>query len=281
MYSDAADSHGPAEEVATNWAAFGHYIRNNIGVAFRCFAGGLFFGLGSTFFMVYNGALLGAVGGFLTERGLGHNFYSFVVTHGAFELTAIVLSGAAGLRIGHALLAPGTADEARQPGAGHARGDADDLRLRGDAADRRGHRGLLVIGALVARWREVRRGRCLLGWRAGLLLPAGPPCRLTPCSCACGRARLWEAADLGIRLAQRGWRELFACHAAVLLPLTALCIATWEIAVWLPLVLLFFSKPWLDRTSLFVLSRAAFGQRTRPQGPVARRGARCCGDSCC
>jgi hypothetical protein len=72
----------------------------------------------------------------------------------------------------------------------------------------------------------------------------------------------WEAADLGIRLAQRGWRELFACHAVVLLPLTALCIATYEIAVWLPLVLLFLSKPWLDRTSLFVLSRAAFGQRT-------------------
>jgi uncharacterized membrane protein SpoIIM required for sporulation len=34
-------------------------------------------------------------------------FYSFVATHSAFELTAIVLSGAAGLRIGHALLAPG------------------------------------------------------------------------------------------------------------------------------------------------------------------------------
>jgi hypothetical protein len=73
----------------------------------------------------------------------------------------------------------------------------------------------------------------------------------------------WEAADLGIRLAQSHWRELFACHAVVLLPLTALCVATYEIAVWLPLVLLFFSKPWLDRTLLFVLSRAAFGQPTR------------------
>jgi uncharacterized membrane protein SpoIIM required for sporulation len=45
--------------------------------------------------------------GYLTERGLSATFYSFVVTHSAFELTAIVLSGAAGLRIGHALLAPG------------------------------------------------------------------------------------------------------------------------------------------------------------------------------
>ena len=45
--------------------------------------------------------------GYLTERGLSATFYSFVATHSAFELTAIVLSGAAGLRIGHALLAPG------------------------------------------------------------------------------------------------------------------------------------------------------------------------------
>jgi uncharacterized membrane protein SpoIIM required for sporulation len=51
--------------------------------------------------------VFGAVAGYLTERGLGPTFYSFVVTHGAFELTAIVLSGAAGLRLGHALLAPG------------------------------------------------------------------------------------------------------------------------------------------------------------------------------
>jgi uncharacterized membrane protein SpoIIM required for sporulation len=107
MYSDAADNIGRPEEVATNWGAFGFYIRNNISVAFRCFAGGLFFGVGSIFFLGYNGALMGAVGGFLTERGLGHNFFSFVATHGAFELTAIVLSGATGLRIGHALLAPG------------------------------------------------------------------------------------------------------------------------------------------------------------------------------
>jgi uncharacterized membrane protein SpoIIM required for sporulation len=86
---------------------FGYYIRNNIGVAFQCFAGGLFAGVGSLFFLAYNGALFGALAGYLTERGLSTTFYSFVATHSAFEVTAIVLSGAAGLRIGHALLAPG------------------------------------------------------------------------------------------------------------------------------------------------------------------------------
>lgn len=74
----------------------------------------------------------------------------------------------------------------------------------------------------------------------------------------------WEAADLGIRLAQQVWRDLFACHAVVTVPVAALCIACHEIANWLPLLLLFLSRPWLGRVSLLVLSRAAFGQRTRP-----------------
>jgi uncharacterized membrane protein SpoIIM required for sporulation len=91
----------------TDWLMFGFYIRNNISVAFQCFAGGLFAGIGSLFFLAYNGAFAGAVAGYLIERGLSPQFFSFVVTHSAFELTAIVLSGAAGLRIGYGLIAPG------------------------------------------------------------------------------------------------------------------------------------------------------------------------------
>jgi uncharacterized membrane protein SpoIIM required for sporulation len=106
MYSPDAESIGRVRDATTDWIMFGFYIRNNIGVAFQCFAGGLFAGLGSVFFLVYNGAFSGAIAGYLTERGLGSTFYSFVATHSAFELTAIVLAGAAGLRIGHALLAP-------------------------------------------------------------------------------------------------------------------------------------------------------------------------------
>jgi len=105
MYSDSATAIGRAAQ--GDWAMFGFYIRNNIGVAFQCFAGGLFAGIGSLFYLVYNGALFGAVAGYLTVRGHSSTFYSFVVTHSAFELTAIVLSGAAGLKIGHALVVPG------------------------------------------------------------------------------------------------------------------------------------------------------------------------------
>jgi len=107
MYSPTAESIGRVRDATTDWVMFGYYIRNNIGVAFQCFAGGLFAGLGSLFFLAYNGAFSGALAGYLTERGLAATFYSFIATHSAFELTAIVLSGAAGLRIGHALLSPG------------------------------------------------------------------------------------------------------------------------------------------------------------------------------
>ena len=69
-------------DAGDDWMMFGFYISNNIGVAFQCFASGLAAGFGSIFFLVYNGAFVGAVAGYLTERGLGDTFFSFVVTHG-------------------------------------------------------------------------------------------------------------------------------------------------------------------------------------------------------
>jgi uncharacterized membrane protein SpoIIM required for sporulation len=107
MYSQAADALGRTRDAGDDWTMFGLYIRNNVGIAFQCFASGITAGIGSVFFLVYNGALMGAVAGYLTERGLAAPFFSFVATHGAFELTAIALSGAAGLKLGHSLLAPG------------------------------------------------------------------------------------------------------------------------------------------------------------------------------
>jgi hypothetical protein len=75
------------------------------------------------------------------------------------------------------------------------------------------------------------------------------------------RAQL-EAADLGVRLCQSAARSVYTCYAAVYVPVAALALASFEIATWLPTLLLFWAKPWLDRTILFVLSRAAFGQGT-------------------
>jgi len=106
MYGDPDGPIG-RRNAASDWGMFGFYIRNNIGVAFQCFAGGLFFGIGSLFAVAFNAVQIGSTAGYLTWRGFGANFYPFVITHGAFELTGIVLAGAAGLILGHALLVPG------------------------------------------------------------------------------------------------------------------------------------------------------------------------------
>jgi len=71
-----------------------------------------------------------------------------------------------------------------------------------------------------------------------------------------------EASDLGVRLCQSTARSVYICYALVALPVAALALASGEIAVWLPVVVMWCAKPWLDRTILFVLSRAAFGQPT-------------------
>jgi len=74
----------------------------------------------------------------------------------------------------------------------------------------------------------------------------------------------FEAADLGVRLCQRASGDVYACYLTVLVPIAALALACYQIAEWLPVTLLWWAKPWLDRTILFALSRAAFGQSTRP-----------------
>jgi uncharacterized membrane protein SpoIIM required for sporulation len=86
---------------------WGMYIANNVGIDFQCFAGGIIFGIGAVFYMLYNGLIIGAVAGHLTQLGYIETFWGFVAGHSAFELTGAVLSGAAGLKIGLALIAPG------------------------------------------------------------------------------------------------------------------------------------------------------------------------------
>lgn len=107
MYDPALEKIGRDRGSDTDLAMFGYYIKHNIGIAFQTFAGGIFWGLGSIFFLSFNGLYIGAVAGRLTSVGYSSTFYPFVIGHGAFELTAIVFSGAAGLIIGYALIKPG------------------------------------------------------------------------------------------------------------------------------------------------------------------------------
>lgn len=107
MYAPTARHLGRPREAPDEVMMLCHYIANNVRIDFQCFASGIVFGLGSLFFLIYNGLVIGAIAGHLTRLGHVETFWGFVAGHSAPELTGVVLSGAAGLRIGLALIAPG------------------------------------------------------------------------------------------------------------------------------------------------------------------------------
>ena len=106
MYDPAARRLG-MREADTSLMMFGFYIWNNTGIGFQTFAGGILAGVGTIWFLASNGVILGAVAGYLTEVGYTETFWSFVAGHSSWELIAIALSGAAGLRLGMAVISPG------------------------------------------------------------------------------------------------------------------------------------------------------------------------------
>jgi hypothetical protein len=72
-----------------------------------------------------------------------------------------------------------------------------------------------------------------------------------------------EAADLGVALVRSHMRSVWSCYGVTFSLVLLLALATIELAPWAPMLVIFWLKPWLDRTLLFVLSRAVFGQETR------------------
>lgn len=72
-----------------------------------------------------------------------------------------------------------------------------------------------------------------------------------------------EAGDLGVRLVQANARSVWATYTPVWAVVVLVALACGSLAPWLPGLIVFCLKPWLDRTLLFVLSRAVFGTPTR------------------
>jgi len=109
MYDPANPLPGRSEDraSATDFSMFGYYIWNNIGIGFRTFASGMLAGVGTVLLLLFNGVVIGGVAGHLTQLGFSATFWTFVAGHSAFELTAICISGAAGLLLGKAIIAPG------------------------------------------------------------------------------------------------------------------------------------------------------------------------------
>lgn len=105
------DTRDPDTETITDpatGAAFSAEIfTNNARVALIAYAGGLSGGVLTLGSLVFNGLVLGLVGGLAVQGGNGEALWRLVAPHGVLELSLITAAGAAGLRTGWALLHPG------------------------------------------------------------------------------------------------------------------------------------------------------------------------------
>ncbi|WP_269513718.1 stage II sporulation protein M [Brevundimonas subvibrioides] len=81
---------------------------HNAQIALLAFALGFAFCIPSALLMLYNGATLGAFFILFASRGLGVEVGGWLMIHGVTELFAVTLAGAAGLRIGWAVMFPGS-----------------------------------------------------------------------------------------------------------------------------------------------------------------------------
>ena len=87
---------------------FAYIALNNIFVSFRVFVFGIFIGLGSIKEMFLNGVMVGSFQYYFFAKGLGWQSILVIWTHGTLEISAIILSGAAGLILGNSILFPGS-----------------------------------------------------------------------------------------------------------------------------------------------------------------------------
>jgi uncharacterized membrane protein SpoIIM required for sporulation len=162
-------------------AAFASTIfTNNLQVSFLAFAGGLLAGLGTAVVLLFNGLQVGAVIGLAIDGGRGPLVAELLTPHGVLELTCIVVTAAAGLRVGWALVAPGYQTRGRAVGAEARRsieivlGTAPWLVLAGVVegfvtGSGLGLGGAVAIGvALGGTW------WALLAWRGGLRAAPAP-----------------------------------------------------------------------------------------------------------
>lgn len=97
---------------------------NNIRVGFLAFAAGVLLCVVTAALLAWNGANGGMAGGLFTHVGQADKFWGLILPHGLLELSAVVVAGAAGLRIGWAVIDPGDrprfnalTDEARRSGS--------------------------------------------------------------------------------------------------------------------------------------------------------------------
>ncbi len=80
---------------------------NNISVSLKALVFGITLGLGTIYVLFFNGTMLGSLTAVVYYYGKPLSFWSLILPHGIMELTAIFISGAAGIMIAKSILLPG------------------------------------------------------------------------------------------------------------------------------------------------------------------------------
>jgi len=107
MESSYKTAMGESRALSMGSMASSYYIQHNVSIAFASFAAGVLLGIGTIYFLLYNGMILGAITGYIFSLGYSKNFISFVTAHSVFELSGLVVAGAAGLLLGSTILSAG------------------------------------------------------------------------------------------------------------------------------------------------------------------------------
>lgn len=103
---------------------------NNVQVAALAFATGILLCVPTALVIGMNGANLGLAAGLFAAAGQAPRFWGLILPHGLLELTAVFVAGAAGLRLGWALIDPGD-------------------RRRSDALADQGQRSVVIVLGLI------------------------------------------------------------------------------------------------------------------------------------
>jgi uncharacterized membrane protein SpoIIM required for sporulation len=80
---------------------------NNAWVAAQCIVFSIVLGLPIPYVLFMNAANLGVIAGVMFDAGKGDIFLGLLAPHGLLELTAVLLAGAVGMRLGWTVISPG------------------------------------------------------------------------------------------------------------------------------------------------------------------------------
>ncbi|MFI5160042.1 MAG: stage II sporulation protein M [Sphingobacteriales bacterium] len=90
------------------WSMFFYIATNNIFVSLMIFVSGIIFSVGSVYYLLQNGLMLGSFEYYFFSKGLGVQSILVIWIHGTIEISSIIIAGGAGLVLGNSLLFPKT-----------------------------------------------------------------------------------------------------------------------------------------------------------------------------